>query len=454
VPGRVSPLADRALKILPDARPPSSGRTEVAVIGLGYVGMTLAVAFADAGVGVLGHDTSAAVSLALAEGVPPVKEPGIEERLTRALGETLQIETQLPDALPPAVVICVGTPINRLSAPDLSQLEAATAAIAARVEPETLVVLRSTVPVGTSRELVLETLRRRHRNPRVAFCPERTIQGRAFEELHRLPQIVGASTTDAAEAAAELFSRLTPRVIRVSSLEAAEAIKLLCNAHTDLIYGFGNEVALMAEALGLDAEELIASANLDYPRPDLSRPGFVGGGCLTKDPYLLAHSAEQRDYTPSMVLAARHLNETMPIHAARRVLAALAARGVPAAESRILISGIAFKGNPETDDVRGAASRTIVEMLREEVAALVGHDFAVPLEQIAAMGLEPVSIEEGFEGADAAMVLTDHPGYRLLDLRSLSGRMSRPAVVFDAFGVLDQPAGAAPGTTYLRMGRA
>lgn len=427
---------------------------EVAVIGLGYVGMTLAVAFADAGVRVLGHDASAAVSTALREGVPPVKEPGIEERLARTLGETLRIETQLPDALPPTVIVCVGTPVNRLGAPDLSQLEAATAAIAARVGPETLVVLRSTVPVGTSRGLVLEALRGRHPRSRVAFCPERTIQGRAFEELHRLPQIVGASTAEAAEAASELFSRLAPRVIRVSSLETAEAIKLICNAHTDLIYGFGNEVALMAEALGLDAEELISSANLDYPRPDLSRPGFVGGGCLTKDPYLLAHSAEQRDYTPSMVLAARRLNEATPLHAARRVLDALSARGIPAAESKVLISGIAFKGDPETDDVRGAASRTIVEMLREEVGTLAGHDFAVPPEQIAAMDLEPVAIEEGFEGADAAMVLTDHPGYRLLDLRSLSGRMSRPAVVFDAFGVLDAPERLAPEVAYLRLGRA
>jgi UDP-N-acetyl-D-mannosaminuronic acid dehydrogenase len=425
------------------------------VIGLGYVGMTLAVALAEAGVRVLGHDTSAAVASALARGSPPVREPGVEERLARTLGGTLRIETSLPEELPPTVVVCVGTPVHQLSAaPDLSQLEAATTAIAARAEPETLVVLRSTVPVGTSRGLVLGALRAQHPNPRVAFCPERTIQGRAFEELHRLPQVVGASSPEAAEAACELFSRLTPRLVEVSSLEAAEAIKLVCNAHTDLIYGFGNEVALMAEALGLDADELISSANLDYPRPDLSRPGFVGGGCLTKDPYLLAHSAEQRDYTPSMVLAARRLNEAMPIHAARRVLDALSAQGVAAAESKILISGVAFKGDPETDDVRGAASRTIVEMLREEVAMLVGHDFTVSPEQIAAVGLEPVSLEEGFDGARAVMVLTDHAGYRLLDLAALSRQMARPAVVFDAFGVIERPETMVPGIAYLRLGRA
>jgi UDP-N-acetyl-D-mannosaminuronic acid dehydrogenase len=425
------------------------------VIGLGYVGLTLAVAFADAGVRVIGHDSSAAVSAALARGVPPIREPGVGERLARTLGDALRIEAKLPDEMPPAVIVCVDTPVHPLgSAPDLGPLEAATEAIAARVLPETLVVLRSTVPVGTSRGLILETLKRKHPSPRVAFCPERTIQGRALEELHRLPQIVGASTADAAEAAGGLFSRLTPRVVEVGSLEAAEAIKLVCNAHTDLIYGFGNEVALMAEALGLDAEELISGANLDYPRPDLSGPGFVGGGCLTKDPYLLVRSAEQRDYTPSLVLAARRLNEAMPIHAARRVLDALSTQGVSAAESKVLVSGIAFKGHPETDDVRGAASQTIVEMLREEVETLVGHDFVVPDERIAAMGLEPVSIEDGFDGAVAAMVLTDHAGYRALDLPSLSERMSRPGVIFDAFGVLDRPGTPAAGVAYLRLGRA
>jgi UDP-N-acetyl-D-mannosaminuronic acid dehydrogenase len=449
-------MSDVALQTAAEGAPAGPAAAEVAVIGLGYVGMTLAVAFADAGVRVLGHDSSAAVAGALARGELPVKEPGVEECLVRTLGESLWIESELPAELPPTVIICVGTPVHRLTgAPDLAQLEAAIAAVAPRVGPRTLVILRSTVPVGTSRELLLEALREHQPSPRVAFCPERTIQGRALEELHRLPQIVGAASPDAAAEARELFLRLTRRVVDVSSLEAAEAIKLVCNAHTDLIYGFGNEVALMAEALGLDAEEVIASANLEYPRPDVSRPGFVGGGCLTKDPYLLAHSSERRDYRPSLVLAARRLNEEMPIRAARRVLDRLTAAGVATDEAKVLVTGIAFKGRPETDDVRGAASVTVAELLREEVGTLLGHDFAVAPERIAALGMEPVSLEEGFEGADAAIVLTDHDGYRLLDLAELSARMSRPGIVFDAFGVLDRAAGdLAPGVEYLRMGRA
>src|SRR5205814_3816396 len=113
---------------------------------------------------------------------------------------------------------------------------------------------------------------------------------------------------------AALFARVTPHVVRVSSLEAAELVKLVNNCHTDLIYSFGNEVALLAERAGLDPLEVIRAANVDYPRPDLSRPGYVGGGCLSKDPYLLLDSARGRQ--PFLVGRARQLNEYLPVHVA------------------------------------------------------------------------------------------------------------------------------------------
>lgn len=425
---------------------------EVAVIGLGYVGMTLAVALADAGLRVLGYDANPETAAALAQGRPSVSETGVEERLAELLPEQLRIELELPDELPPTVILCVGTPVHDgTSSPDLSQLESAIDALAERIGPDTLVVMRSTVPIGTSRALVLPRLRERAPDVEVAFCPERTIQGRALEELRRLPQIVGGSSPAASERASELFARLAPRIVNVSSLEAAEAIKLICNTHTDLIYGFGNEIARIAEASSLDAYELIRSANLDYPRPDLSLPGFVGGGCLTKDPYLLAYSARQHGYEPEMVLGARRLNEDVPIHETTRMLDALAASGRDPQTAKVLVSGIAYKGHPETDDTRGAASRPIVELLRGRVKSVVGHDFIVPGARIATLGIEPVSLESGFEEADAVMFLTDHHRYRELALRELSGRMRRPAVIFDMFGVIrdQQPL---DGVTYLMLG--
>jgi len=229
-------------------------------------------------------------------------------------------------------------------------------------------------------------------------------------------------------------------------------IKLINNAHTDLIYGFGNEVALIAEAIGLDAGELIRSANLDYPRPDLSRPGFVGGSCLIKDPYLLIHSAEAHGYSAPMVSIARQVNEDVPRRVAERVLTALQQQGRALSEAKVLISGIAYKGFPETDDVRGGAAPPIADLLHRRVATVVGHDFVVTRERIAGIGLEAVSLEEGFKDADAALSLNDHAGYRSEHVQRLGASMRTP-IVFDAWGVFqNQLSNPGNGMTYLRLG--
>ncbi len=429
---------------------------DVAVVGLGYVGLTVAVAFAGAGLHVYGVDASAGLVEDLRRGRPPFFEPGVEEAMSRLPHGCLDVGTALPDALPPAVVICVGTPLCAgATEADLSALCEVARAVADRVTPETLVVLRSTVPVGTTRRVLGAALARHVSSPLLAFCPERTIQGRALEEIRGLPQVIGGADQRSAERAQALFAPLAPRQVVVSSLEAGEMVKLVCNAHTDLLYGYGNEVGLMAEALGLDAAEVIRSANLEYPRPDLARPGFVGGGCLIKDPYLLAGSVQRGGYSPPLVLAARRLNEGLPGHVAARLLAALRARGRTGGGSKVLVCGLAYKGFPPTDDTRGAAAPVVVDALRPHVETIVGHDPLVPAARTRReLGIEAASLDHGADGADAVVLLTDHPDYRALDPATLSSRLRRPAVVFDTWGVLaGREAAFGPDVAYLRLGR-
>jgi UDP-N-acetyl-D-mannosaminuronic acid dehydrogenase len=428
----------------------SAADHDVCVVGLGYVGVTLTAALLSTGRRVLGYEHNKAVAEDLAAGVLQLAEPGVEEVIREAAGDRLHVTSRLTDdTLPPVVIICVGTPIEPDGRePDLQHLRAAVETVAPRIDENTLVIVRSTVPVGTTRDLVLPMLREHVAEPLLAFCPERTIQGKALAELLSLPQIIGGLTEEAVRRAAELFSAQTPKVVEVSSLEAAEMIKLICNCHTDLIYGFGNEVALMAEKLGLDAMELIQSANLDYPRPDLSKPGFVGGSCLTKDPYLLMHSLRPYDHTPGMVAAARSLNESLPGRIGERVLAALTAAGQDPAGARVLISGLAYKGQPETDDLRGAPYEGLLDVLRDRVGEIVAHDFVVTPERIAALGLRPVSLEEGFTGAHAAIVLNNHLSYRDQDIDALIARMAPPAMVYDTWRILP------PATTVMRLGHA
>lgn len=418
----------------------------VAVVGLGYAGLTLAVALARKGVTVFGYDRDPAVVAALTMGRPHLYEPGVADGLHELLGHRLSVAAQLSRDPVDTAVLCVSTPVNpETRQPELDNLRAAARSVAEACAPETLVVVRSTVPVGATRRVVLPELLGRWPRARLAFCPERTIQGQALRELEELPQVVGGLDRESREAAAALFARLTPRVVRVSSLEAAEMVKLINNCHTDLIYSFGNEVALMAERFGLDPLELIHAANIDYPRPDLSKPGFVGGGCLSKDPYILLSSSRSIGYEPWLVDRARGLNEHLPVHVARRFLDLLREIRGELEGSRALLLGFAYKGWPPTDDMRGAPVLAILELLRAEPLTLLGHDYLVPPEVLTRLGVTPCSPEEGFAGSDGVLVITNHPEYAKLDLPRLLASLRQPALVYDCWRILDEAAVRATG---------
>jgi UDP-N-acetyl-D-mannosaminuronic acid dehydrogenase len=426
----------------------------VAVIGMGYIGLPLAVSLAASGLRVVGVDTDPDVRAAVRAGTTRFHVPGLPVQLRALPEEAFTVEEHLPDTAPDAVVICVGTAIHSdTKRPDLRHLVAAATEVADRIASHTLVVIRSTVSVGTCRNIVLPLLREKVPDPLLAFCPERTIQGRAMEEVRSLPQIVGGLDERSVLRAGRLLATCATDQVVVSSLEAAEMIKLICNAHTDLIYGFGNEVALSAERLGLDANELISCANLRYPRPDLSRPGFVGGSCLVKDPYLLMHSGHEAGHQMPMVAAARAVNESLPGHLVDRVTKALAASGKATADTKVLVCGIAYKGRPATDDTRGSAAVEIARDLGSRVGTLAGHDFTVGRDRIAELGFQPVDLTEGLREADAVIVLTDHPDYGALRAEHFLERMRPDPVVFDMWGTLEDHLEDLDGLTYLRLGR-
>ncbi len=418
----------------------------VAIVGLGYVGLTLGVALARKGFAVVGYDRDPRVLAALAAGRPHFYEPGVEEGLREFLGDRFRACAALPPEPVDAVILCVSTPVDPATGePVLAHLRDASRTVAETLGPETLVVVRSTIPIGASRGVVLPELVARWGRARLAFCPERTIQGLALNELEELPQIVGGLDEASRDAAAALFARLTTRVVPVSSLEAAETVKLINNCHTDLIYAYGNEVALIAERFALDPLELIHAANIDYPRPDLAKPGFVGGGCLSKDPYLLITSARSRGHEPWLIARSRGLNEQLPLHVARRFLALLRETRGTLESCRVLLLGFAYKGWPPTDDMRGAPVLPMLEVLKAEGLTLRGHDVLVPPEILRRLGVTPVSLREGFAAADGVLVITNHPEYSKLDLARLLGSLRKPAVVFDCWRILEEEVVRAEG---------
>jgi UDP-N-acetyl-D-mannosaminuronic acid dehydrogenase len=238
--------------------------SSIGVIGMGYVGLTLTAALAREGYKVHGVEIQPEILESLSRGQPHIFEPGVAEIFAELVDKRIFVASELPHDAVDAAVICVSTPVDPSThAPYLDNLAIAARHVAERCSPETLVVVRSTVPVGTSREVVLPPLLAAWGAARLVMAPERTIQGQALRELVELPQVVGGLDDESLELGLALFGGLARQVVPVSNLETAEMVKLTNNCHTDVIYAFGNEVARQTEQLGLDPLEVIRAANLN-----------------------------------------------------------------------------------------------------------------------------------------------------------------------------------------------
>ena len=426
-------------------------RTRVGVIGLGYVGLTLTAALADKGFTVYGVDVSPAILDSLSRGRPHIFEPGIEDVFANNIGRTIHVSAELPADTVDVAVISVSTPVDESTRrPNLTNLAAAARTIAATCRPGTLVVVRSTVPVGASRQVVLPELRAAWGDQvRLVMAPERTIQGQALRELVELPQVVGGLDAESLAAGLEFFGGLAQTTVPVSGLETAELVKLSNNCHTDLIYSFGNEIALIAEGHGIDPLEVIKAANLDYPRPDLARPGYVGGGCLSKDPYIMIDSAGGRP--PFLIGQARQLNEFLPIHVAETVVRMLTEARGSSQGARLAVLGWAYKGWPATDDMRGTPIAPMTPVFAAAGVTVLGHDPMVTDDVIRQYGGEPIGLDKAFTDADAVLIITDHPDYRAIRVPEVLGA-ARPAFIYDSWRVLDGAAVMAAGIRYAGLG--
>lgn len=419
------------------------------VVGLGYVGLTLTAALAQSGHTVYGVDTSTTVLDGIRNGRLHLQEPGLQQTMQLAAGHTVFVGQSLPTQHYDAVFISVNTSIDSDNKVILGHLIAATRAVSEQCPKDTLVVVRSTVPIGTTRTVVLPILQEAWGEPLVCMAPERTIQGQALREIVELPQVVGGVDERSTAAGAALFEQLVDSVVRVANTDTAEMVKLSNNAHTDLIYGFGNEIALIADQHGVDPLEVIRACNLDYPRPNLSKPGFVGGACLTKDPHILMGCTP--GYETPMVRSARALNEHMPVYVAQQAVGLLHETLGRVRGATVTILGWACKGTPATDDVRGTAVETMVPELLAAGVRVLAHDPLVPGEVIRRLGGEPLPLHVAVEAADGVIVVNDHPFYRGMDLLALAGS-TPPRFVYDAWRILDERPLTAGGVAYAGLG--
>lgn len=356
---------------------------EVCIVGVGFVGLTLAMALTRKGIKVRGIDKNSRFVEDLNHGVTDVLEPGLGESLTEAIQKGLfSVHQAGEDAAEISncnvFIITVGTPI-RSRVVDLDILREAVEGILPHLRPNDLVIVRSTVMVGATRNLVLAALEETGYQINLAMCPERTIEGDALREIEFLPQIVGALDEGSARAAHRFFSEICQEVILVDSLEAAELTKLVTNTYRDVMFGFSNEIAMVANSFGISANQIIEAANRNYPRSDIALPGPSGGPCLEKDPWILIQSAKVSGVELAISKSARLINESMISEFLRKSL-----KDVSVVRN-VGILGLAFKGNPPTKDTRGSAAFEVVDFFSHKIE---GVNFS---------GHEPAGLVEGFE---------------------------------------------------------
>jgi UDP-N-acetyl-D-mannosaminuronic acid dehydrogenase len=431
---------------------------DVGVIGLGYVGLTLATVLAEVGMKVIGIERRAELVSLTKSGKSHFSERGLNEALGRVVLSGHMIASQELNSSTncEVYIITVGTPLDLDGKARLDMIETATRQVAKNMRDGALIILRSTVKIGTTREVVAPILTASGKRFDIAMCPERTLEGLALEELRDLPQIVGADTQDVRDRAAAVFRHLTNTIVQVSSLEAAEIVKLVDNTYRDVQFAFANEVARVCEAYEVNANEVITSGKLGYKRTNVRLPGLVGGPCLEKDPHILLQSARARGVELEITRASRLVNERQPFETVDFIGVERARRGF-GDDATVALLGIAFKGVPATDDMRGSMSLKVLAALTkawprvkirlfDPVITATDLDLQVPGHTACA------TLEEAIEGAATVIIANNHPEFGQKSPIDLLGLMAPKGFIYDYWNHFSNLNARELGGSYFAVG--
>jgi len=411
----------------------------VGVIGLGYVGLPLAVAFAEAGCEVVAVDVDGRKVEAIAAGESYIEDVP-SENLARQSKRIHPSTRYAPLAKVDAVLICVPTPLTPNREPDLGPLLEAVRALAEVLQSEQLVVLESTSYPGTTRERVAPLLEESGlaagRDFHLAFSPERVDPGRRDFTLRNTPKVIGGLTAACAQRAEALYALVCDELVTVSSPEAAELTKLLENIFRSVNIALVNELAMLADRMGIDVWEVIESAATKPYGFMRFEPGpGMGGHCLPVDPFYLSWRAREFDLATEFIELAGKVNQQMPYHCVAKAQRALNQSGLAVKGARIALLGVSYK--PGVGDTRGSPALKILSLLLEQGAEVSYHDPHVPALKDFALSSSP--LDEAVGEADLVVIVTAHPDVDhelvakrarlLVDLRGVTRASSAANVV-------------------------
>jgi len=385
----------------------------VGIIGLGYVGLPLAVEFAKAGFHVIGYDVSERVCKLLMSGkshIQDVPDADIATLVRSGSFEATTVESRLSEA--DAISVAVPTPLSKTRDPDMSFVIAATDAMTRQVRAGVLVVLESTTYPGTTREVVLPALTNRGltvgKDVFIAFSPERVDPGNPVYHTKNTPKVVGGITPACTEIASALYASCIDTIVPVSSTEAAELVKLLENTFRSVNIGMVNEMAIVCDKLGVDVWEVIdAAATKPFGFMKFTPGPGIGGHCIPLDPHYLAWKMRTLNYKTRFIDLASEINSQMPAYVVEKIANALNEDRKPVNGSKILVLGVAYKR--DINDVRESPALDVMHLLEERGAAVSFHDPFVPSIR------EEGEVRDGIDltadivaSMDAVVVVTDH----------------------------------------------
>ena len=395
-----------------------TGQPTIGIIGLGYVGLPLAVAFADSGASVIGVDLDAQRVAAIRAGrsfIEDVPTPTLGALVAAGRLGAADDVAALKDC--DAIVICVPTPLGKSKEPDISFIVSAADAVAAIIRPGQLVVLESTTYPGTTQEILLPRFEARGieagKDFFLAFSPERIDPGNTRYTLRDIPKVVGGLTEACRELVAALYGRITT-VVPVSSPETAEMVKLFENTFRSVNIALVNEFAIMSRKLVISVWEVVAAAATKpfgfmpfYPGPGL------GGHCIPIDPFYLSWKAKQSGFECRFIELAGHVNGSMPEYVVERISEALNSCRKAINGSRIHLFGIAYK--KDVSDMRESPALDILQLLHRRGADLSYTDPYVPSLKEGPVCLRSVA-EEAVSGVDCAVIATDHKAFNYANM--------------------------------------
>jgi UDP-N-acetyl-D-mannosaminuronic acid dehydrogenase len=399
----------------------SNKKSTVAVFGLGRIGLPLALTLADKNFTVYGVEKSKVKNRLVSSGVMPFEEPGAEELLKKHIGKNFRLEPSAEKVTKKVdvAILCVGTTVDEFMNPITDDLFSVLRGILPHLSKETLLITRSTLTPGSSREVIkfveTRTKFRLGKDFFYAYVPERIAEGKAIEEMKTIPSIIGVEDAKSGEWAEKIFEKLGPKTYVTDTL-SAEIAKLSLNTYRYITFAAANELAMIAEHYGRDIHQILALANADYRRGGIPDPGLAAGPCLYKDGFFLKHGTPYN----SLITASLGINEGLPAYLVSKIREVRSLEGL-----KVALLGLAYKKN--VDDPRDSLAFKVKKLMKSHRAKVATHDPYI----------QGTKIERVLKGADIVFVSTNHDHYKEFGLDNIKKHVNKNALICDIWDIFE-----------------